>query len=397
MNSPTPAAPRRIAFLSASLEQGRDGVGDYCRRLGLDLVEQGCQVLQIALNDRYCVNPVVEVESGMRLLRLPAKAWESDDLSLALTELKGFKPHWLSLQMAVFGYEHRGLLWHTQRRLAELARTAPRRHLMLHELWVGVDRTSPLRLRLLGQLQRWLLLRSCSTWGAEVTHTSNPVYQELLRRAGITADLLPLPGNIPIAASSAIVEILEAARSDPELAPLFGSSSCVVGIFGGLHPFAGFAERLQELASAIADSGLQPVFVQLGRAGAAGAALWSAVVARPDRNYACVTLGERSPMEVSAWMQHMQLGLAMSPWALIGKSGSVSGMLEHGLPVLVPRMDWQLRSGPTPGPIPHPLLLPWTEDSLQTIRQRGQCRQPAVRLPSVGAQLLNSLHKTRSQ
>ena len=41
------------------------------------------------------------------------------------------------------------------------------------------------------------------------------------------------------------------------------------------------------------------------------------------------------------------LGIASHPWALIGKSGAAAAMLEHGLPVLVPRDDWRLRGAST--------------------------------------------------
>ena len=54
------------------------------------------------------------------------------------------------------------------------------------------------------------------------------------------------------------------------------------------------------------------------------------------------------------------LGVATSPWALIGKSGSVAAFLEAGLPVVVTRGEWRRRRGGTPEPEAHPLLFKWT-------------------------------------
>src|SRR5262249_60110536 len=49
-------------------------------------------------------------------------------------------------------------------------------------------------------------------------------------------------------------------------------------------------------------------------------------------------------------------GIGTGPGPLIGKSGAVAAMLEHGLPVGVPRTEHQLRFGPAPDPVPHSRL-----------------------------------------
>ena len=43
----------KIIFLCGCLEPGRDGVGDYVRRLALELINQGHDVSAVALNDGY--------------------------------------------------------------------------------------------------------------------------------------------------------------------------------------------------------------------------------------------------------------------------------------------------------------------------------------------------------
>ena len=43
----------RIVFLCGSLEQGRDGVGDYTRKLAGQLIRCGHNVVAVSLNDNY--------------------------------------------------------------------------------------------------------------------------------------------------------------------------------------------------------------------------------------------------------------------------------------------------------------------------------------------------------
>jgi hypothetical protein len=52
-----------------------------------------------------------------------------------------------------------------------------------------------------------------------------------------------------------------------------------------------------------------------------------------------VYLGKQPANRVSEFLQEADFGIATSPWELIGKSGTVASMLEHGLPVIVNRDD----------------------------------------------------------
>jgi hypothetical protein len=54
-------------------------------------------------------------------------------------------------------------------------------------------------------------------------------------------------------------------------------------------------------------------------------------------------------------------------------------MAEHGVAVLVTRDDWHLRSGPTPAPVPSPLIEPLNDESLGRVRDGTFSRRaPAV-------------------
>jgi hypothetical protein len=56
---------------------------------------------------------------------------------------------------------------------------------------------------------------------------------------------------------------------------------------------------------------------------------------------ALLDVGEQPVGMLSALLQNADFGIAASPWQLIGKSGTVAAMLDHGLPVVVTRDDFQ--------------------------------------------------------
>ena len=57
-----------------------------------------------------------------------------------------------------------------------------------------------------------------------------------------------------------------------------------------------------------------------------------------------IATGHRSEPEVSTLLKTLDFGFAASPWDLIGKSASAATMHGHGVPIVVSRDDWKLRS-----------------------------------------------------
>jgi hypothetical protein len=346
----------KVALLCMSMEAGRDGVGDYVRQLARVLSSRGhtCQV--IALADRFVGRPGEERDSeqGFQVVRLPLADWHSGKINFVVEQLTRFQPDWASLQMVCYGFERQGLLWGSARRFARL-RIAPRRHMMFHELWIGAWRTSSLKERAVGWAQRRLLLRATRAWSPQIVHTSNPLYREMLRRVNVAADELAIPSNIPVHELSREwarnrLERRLAQDSKAATPPVLG------GLFGHLPPELAADEWLQRLAATCARIGRELVIFHLGRSGPDGAAMISTLRQRAAGRAQFLELGELPSLEVSAALQGLDFGIATAPWPLIGKSGTAAAMLEHGLPILVPRVDDGLSNGFTPMPAPHPQL-----------------------------------------
>jgi glycosyltransferase involved in cell wall biosynthesis len=338
----------RILILCGSLEPGRDGVGDYARTLAESLLRQGHSCALVALNDPFCLN-IVEGAGDIPSLRLPV------DTSLDVPAVSAFRdrfaPDWISLQLVAYGLHPKGLLYGVIPKLRKIVAGTPL-HLMMHELWLGNDRSPSWRHRLIGFFQRDSLGKLISVLRPRLVETTNPVYAALLRTIGVRAEILPLFGNIPVVAGAVPPEILAKA----------GFASGARGewwlglFFGGLHPEWKPEPFLGILSRAAQQERKRVCLVLAGNAGGDGERIWNGLARDYAGSFHFLRLGAQPANVVSALMQSADFGVAASPWSIIGKSGSVAAMLEHGLPVIVTRDDFQPRVAVTLPPSTDPLL-----------------------------------------
>ncbi len=362
----------RLLFLCSSLEPGRDGVGDYTRRLAQECGKLGHACALVALNDGHVAETVEGTEpGGILTLRLPPNA----GIARAVDFRQRFAPDWISLQLVAYGLHPKGVLFTVIPKLQAVVGEVPL-HLMLHELWLGNDAVPRLRHRLMGWLQKSSLQRLLTTLRPRLIATTNPVYAALLKTIGVEAGISPLFGNIPIANEALPADVAARLQPAPDWIGLF---------FGGLYrewqpePFLG------RLARAARTAGRSVGLVQLGHAGGEGDVIWSEL----ERDYAAtfdfVRLGPQPAPVVSAVMQKADFGIAASPWSVIGKSGAATVMLEHGLPVIVTRDDFQPRVTTTLPPTTDPLVHR-DGDALERALVAGlPKRAPRERAPDIAA------------
>jgi hypothetical protein len=344
-----------LVFLCGSLEPGRDGVGDYTQALARACAAKGHVCRLAAFADKHL--PASAPEETPTRLRLPAALSWTDRARRLHRWLSAAPSDWVSWQLVPYSLHPKGIVpAATRHALAGVARAGPgRHHVMLHELWIGLSTREPWRARLTGWLQRRAWCALLRALAPHLVHTSNPAYVEVLRSAGLAAHQLPLPGNVPIASTTP-----EAARANVARA-LHGAlptqpPPLIAVVFGTVHPQWNPQPTLAWLRDAGTALGRPPALLFVGRLGAHGERLVARLRADPSHGVLCAAAGERPASEVSEWLQAADCGVGLHPWTLIGKSAAVTDLLEHGLPVLVPRDDWQLRVGPTPPPMPHPRL-----------------------------------------
>jgi hypothetical protein len=320
----------KILFLCGCLEPGRDGVGDYVRRLGLELAQQGHSTCGIALADQFLTEEYSTIQSteagDFPVLRLPAAwpaSWRFGRAQLRVTE---FDPEWVSLQFVPFSFHPKGLPFLLGRQLASLG-AGRSWHFMFHELWVGMDEDSTSKFIWWGRVQRLLIKGLLKRLRPKVIHTQTPLYHSHLARLGFKSELLPLFANI--SNSQQQVELTADAPHSAEGVGLVA--------FGTIHPGARIAELAHDAAQYAAEHAVPVSLTLVGRGGeeqARWADTWQAA------GLPVHVLGEQTPDQISAALRAATLGVTTTVLALIGKSGTAAAMQEHGLPVLSIAHPW---------------------------------------------------------
>ncbi len=377
----------KLVFLCSSLAPGRDGVGDYVRQLAAACAGLGHVCLLVALHDRHLSASTAVIQRSDEVRFSAALSWAKREKMLH-DLLANFDPHWVSWQMVPYGFDPKGILPAGFYRLAAAVQRWPN-HVMLHELWLGLAQSDRLRPRLVGALQRRKLLLFLRRLRPACLHTTNPAYQLALAHHGWPADLLPLFGNMPVLSVKPYL-----ARA--ELAELIGPSlpaepRWIGAIFGTIHPQWKPEQTLAFLRAASTEARRPICLVAFGRAGAHGDRLLEQL-AREKSGIRVFPLGAHAPEKISRFIRASDFGIATHPWALIEKSGTTATLLEHGLPVLVPRDDWHPRHGSIAHTPRDPLLRRLNDLAPGEFPLwLGQRREPAAFLPALANQFLAQL------
>lgn len=326
----------KIVFLCGSLEPGRDGVGDYVRRLAVELMHQGHQSGAIALNDNFIERETLGFQQSsscnLHVLRLPATWSAGKRFEHAKRWIDNFDANWLSLQFVPFSFHPKGLSLSLANRLVLLGKGRSW-HIMMHELWVGMNYEAPIKHKALGSIQRLLIKSLIAGLNPKIIHTQTLIYQAQLTKLGFHSNYLPLFSNIPISSES--IEVVSQETSESS-----GGRTISLVLFGAIHPGAPIEEFAREVAHY---AQLNRVFVNLVMIGRCGdeqgrwAENWKAVGLPVEM------LGEQSPEYVSKTLTNATLGITTTPALLLGKSGTVAAMQEHGLPVLCVARSWNPR------------------------------------------------------
>src|SRR5215210_3802535 len=129
----------KILFLCGSLEPGRDGVGDYTRRLAGELIRQGNKTFIISLNDRYVSEVFKTIQhddaTAISVLRLPSNLVTKKKMQFARKWIDNENPEWLSLQYVPFSFHTKGLPFRLSKLLRGLGK-GRKWQIMFHELWL---------------------------------------------------------------------------------------------------------------------------------------------------------------------------------------------------------------------------------------------------------------------
>ena len=320
----------KIIFLCGCLEYGRDGVGDYTRRLLGALLAQGQQVAAIALADSYAETALLETQQleGNRVpvYRLPA-AWPIEKrTAYAKRWIDEFNPEWISFQFVCFAFHPKGLVFNLHRHVGLLSK-GRKLHLMLHELWVGEYPNSPLKYRLLGWVQKQAIRRLVGNLEATAISTSNLFFQNCLAQIGFDAGRMAIFSNLPTGTAQGTK--LYAQLPD---AILKNRNEYVIASFFGSVEHLDLEAKIQNFLLLISRANKKLLITHVGRA-ANVKTLFSEISKRTGLE--THVFGECNDQDIADYFCHIDLGLSTYPKVVFEKSGSIAALLNNGLPVVL--------------------------------------------------------------
>jgi hypothetical protein len=326
----------RILFLCGSLEPGRDGVGDYTRRLACELIKKGHEACAIAIYDTL-ITPAIETSQSLEgtdltILRISSACPSAERSFLIKTKVESYNPEWVSLQYVPYSFHPKGLPFGLGKSLEKLTK-GKKWHIMFHETWVGFSKVAPLKHKLTGFFQRYIAKSVYISINPKIVTTSNRLYQLLLSENEIPNSILTLFSNIPIAKQnnlfiSKVFEVLGLKQTERE-------SFFIAGIFGTLYPDAKLEDILSKEFVAAKMVGKQLVVIGFGRIDAHGSKEFERLSLAFSGKVKFKHLGEQPSENISNLISIMDIAISCTPEQYLTKSGVFAAMKLHGLKVKI--------------------------------------------------------------
>lgn len=322
----------KILFICGSLEPGKDGVGDYTRRLCGELIRTGHEVQTLSLCDYQATSFTLDFQAieviKVVTNRIPKATSNEQRFSWCQDILNEFQPDWISLQFVPYSFNPRGLPFWLPSLLKKL-KGNHKWHIMFHELWIGMDLHATLKSKCIGLLQKKLVSTILKEKEKIIINTQTDLYQYKIGSLGFNAQILPLFSNI-IKNSESYVE-----TNADELELKF----C---IFGSIHYGAPVENFIEELKLVLFESKEKRIlkFVFIGHCGVA-IEEWKKVLLANKINFEIT--GFVTDNEISKILSSCQYGISTTPYLLNQKSGSLAAMFDHHLPVLCVARNWVVK------------------------------------------------------
>jgi hypothetical protein len=352
----------KIIFICSCLEPGKDGVGDYTRKLAGALIGRGYHSAIIAIYDGRLSTDSWQGKqwdngTAVDVLRIsPALSWKNR-LQLIKQYIDAFRPVWLSLQYVPFGFQIKGLPFLLPGRLKKLSRQH-RWNIMFHEL--SVNKHESLKFKLWALAQEKIIQLLVKTLQPDFVTTNTELYRLRLQQMGAATHVIPVFSNIPciahvndMAEKNIIPGYLLNNRHQYTIGTLFGS----------------FTYKNWDLKSLLNkfSKNSQPkklVIASIGKM-SSGYTYWKTLEKEfPDIIF--LTLGIQQADFISYWLSYYtDFGILTTLPELSGKSGSYMAFKEHGIPVLCREPEEQLKKYNIP--LDEYLTVVTNDESLLTI------------------------------
>lgn len=340
----------KILFFCGSAEPGKDGVGDYTRRLCGELLRIGHETQILSLFDREVSSFISQNqkidETELLVNRIPYLTEYEQRVAQSKLILNAFQPDWISLQFVPYSFDSKGLPFRFPELLKEL-KGAHQWHVMFHELWIGISVISPLKHKITGVLQRFIVKQIVHSIMPSSITTSNVLYQLVLSKGGINAEILPLFSNIPKTAVD--LEFKKDLYDNFKITEGNENQYLFVGVFGSIYPDANLEKVLNGLLVRVSSSNQELVFFSFGRIGTDGKNEIDRLSNHFRGKIKFSNYGELPQERISTLLQLLDIGISCTPSQHLGKSGVFAAMKLHGLEVImssgaeIPEYEEQLK------------------------------------------------------
>jgi hypothetical protein len=329
-----------IAFICGSLEPGKDGVGDYTRRLASALIERGNAITIIAFNDRYVSETVTgqQESDGIKIdiVRLSARDAITEKLNVADKVIKEFRPDWISLQYVPFSYQKKGLPWQLGNQLKSISKGISW-HIMFHELWCGMNPAASVKEKILGYGQKNVLKKLVRSLKPSKIFTNINSYGKRLNNYGITpVKVVPIFGNIPLN-SSPPDNVWQSFIADNNINALINAENNVllVGFFGAVYPCEGLDELMVNIQSAANNLKKRLLILFIGHGNREQVINhFGDIITSEIKN-----LGALDFPLLNKVFSLIDISVVTTPSDGMNKSGSAIAWIERGVPVLISAKD----------------------------------------------------------
>lgn len=318
----------KILFLCGSLEPSKDGVGDYTRRLAGELIRQGHTCAIVSIMDKMVPERLEEIQqselTSIAVLRLPYASGYKLNCREAKPWVDTFNPDWISLQYVPFSFHPKGLPFGFAKSIKLLSKQRML-HIMFHELWVGMNKESLPKFKVLGAIQKKMIQSFIKNTKPYLLHTQTQLYRWQLKKMGENVLLLPLFSNIRV--NTAIT-----AKEKKE--------SIHFVVFGTIHPGVPIEDFCCCLEQFIKNKSID---IEISFIGLCGPEQQCWISKCESKKIKIKVFGEQSSQTISEVLNSASIGITTTPLILTEKSGTVAAMKEHGLSILCVSNSWEVK------------------------------------------------------
>jgi hypothetical protein len=340
----------KILFLCSCLAERHDGVGDYTRRLGSELIKEGHQVIMVSLNDSFVCGEAklgYQHDQGEAIysMRFGEKISWKQKITEVSSIVEDFNPDWISLQYVPYGFDKKGLPHGLAPALQKIVNNR-RCHIMFHEIWVGITRLSSLKHKVYGFFQARIARDLVARLQPAAVTTSNELYKLLLGTNEIDAKVLPLFSNIRYVPRDE--DFVDAVYGELGIPGHERGCYKMIGIFGSIYPGGDLESIIRRQHFRAKWVGGKLAFIAFGRSGSL--AEYERLKAKFGTDVKFLHLGELPEERVSTVMQMLDAAISCTPPEHYGKSGVFAALKLHGLPVIasgqapIPEFDRQIKN-----------------------------------------------------